>query len=273
MPEINSCKTHLTPQSNKTCFTTLHRSIVAGLLTIAGTVITTSVEAASITSYTISGTFYNESIYGAGGDPYTPTSDNVIIDPYDDIVSGTDFTLTFDLDDTIPGAPLGSNGSKFSSAVSNLELMFDSGTYIGWDNYGTTDDVFAFNNAGSSDQWSIFSTPYYSTDIDNLSIYDVDNNDYPESLTLDFLELTLLDTDEALYSTSPPELVAFNGTEFEITEMNLTWLGDNGVYDYTVFGEVNSITVSAVPLPSALWLFGSGLFAFVSMAARSRKKT
>ena len=273
MSEINSCKTHFTPQSNKTCFTTLHRTIVAGLLTIAGTVITTSAGAANITSYTISGTFYNESIYDAGGDPYTYTSDNVIIDPHDDIVSGTDFTLTFDLDDTIPGAPLGSNGSQFLSAASNLELTFNSGAYIGWDNYGTTDDVIAVNNAGSNDQWSIFSTPYYSTDIDYLNVYDIDNGTYPESLTLDSLEFSLLDTDEALYSTSPPELVAFNGTEFEITEVNLTWLGDSGVYDYIVFGEVNSITVSAVPLPGALWLFGSGLFAFISMAARSRKKT
>lgn len=271
MPKINDCKTHLTPQPNKTCLTTLRRSIAAGLLTFAGTVTATSAGAANITSYTLSGTFYNESIYDAGGNPYIPTSNNVIIDPYDDIVSGTDFTLTFNLDNTTPGAPLGSNGSQFLSAVSNLELTFDSGIYIGWNNYGMNDDVLAFNNAGSNDQWSIFSTPYNSTDIDYLSVYDIDNSDYPELLTLDFLELSLLDMDEALYSTSPPELIAFNGTEFEVAELNLTWLGDNGVYDYAVFGEVTSITVSAVPLPGALWLFGSGLLAFVGISARARK--
>jgi hypothetical protein len=221
---------------------------------------------AAIFSYQLSG-----SIGGDGGlisdvdAPGAPTADNVSVSP-DPFPNPVPFTISFDLDDSVTGVPAGSNGSSFSSAITNLVIDINGSAFYS----SSAEDVSEFDN-GSNHQWSFFTFggPYNLVD-DSVDIED-DMGNFVDSLQLMQADLFLLDTDSTLFSQNPPELVAFNGNEFEFGDFDLTWRSvASDLYLYSVTGDIESITVSAVPLPSAFWLFGSALLGLSGIAKRKK---
>lgn len=232
--------------------------MVAGIATPAG--------ASVITSYQMTGIFDYSYITDSNWDPVN----NVYVDV--EPVSGpTPFTLSFDLDGSVPRTSGTSTSSAFQSAVSNITLNVDG---VGWWSEGTSDVYEYINSYGGSvqnHQWSIFADEFdaiVNPDIGSLDLMDGDTGDYLESLSLYSLNLFLLDTDAALFASTPPGLVVFDGSEFEFFDIELTW--GSGSYNYTLAGNITDISVSAVPLPGAVWLFGSALLGLAGFAGFRR---
>ena len=96
-------------------------------------------------------------------------------------------------------------------------------------------------------------------------------------LNLSSLNLFLVDKDKALYSNTPPELVAPDGDEFERKQFSLVWSreedivipGDPGRDDlavsYSIKGEVDTFSKTLVPIPGAVWLFVPAILGLLAM--------
>jgi hypothetical protein len=83
------------------------------------------------------------------------------------------------------------------------------------------------------------------------------------SFTLSLTSMTVgAQSDSALLLTGTGTLT---GAGFDPTPATLSWTGNNG-------GSLHSwsATVSAVPVPAAVWLFGSGLLGLVCIARRRK---
>ena len=243
-------------------FLVLRQSTVLILLGLLGAVFAVPAGAATI-SYQLDGT-----IGGDGGTIFdnntgNPTTDTVFVAP-DPFPSSVSFSLSFDLDNSVAGTAAGSNGSNFAAAISNLVLTVDGSTFY----TSSSEDLDEFDN-GSNHQWSVFGfAGTFSTSVEFVDIED-SNGIGVDSLQLASMDLILLDLDAALFSQSPPELVAITGNEFEIADIDLTWSG-GATYDYGVTGTINTITTSAVPLPGSIWLFGSALLGLSGIAKRKK---
>ena len=59
----------------------------------------------------------------------------------------------------------------------------------------------------------------------------------------------------------------FTGTLVSVGNVGAAW----GSFDGTPYTEVYNVTVSAVPVPAAVWLFGSGLVGLAGIARRRRQ--
>ena len=58
----------------------------------------------------------------------------------------------------------------------------------------------------------------------------------------------------------------FTGTLLSAGNVGAAW----GAFDGTPYSEVYNVTVSAIPVPAAVWLFGSGLLGLVGVARRRK---
>jgi hypothetical protein len=54
-------------------------------------------------------------------------------------------------------------------------------------------------------------------------------------------------------------------------QFRLVFASDHG--DHTIIGNLNSLTLAAVPLPAAAWLFGSGVVGLIGLARRKMRTT
>lgn len=237
---------------------------------------------AALYSVTMMGNFNLEVLSDAGGDPYTPTSDSGLsLYPYPPY--GSDFTLSFILDDSATSDYSTSNLAIYPGAIHNLSLIAQTEVSYGpgitgyvletvWQQ-ANADALMAENS--NNHQWSIFS--YYDASVSSdFSSVDVEDDSLPwggwlDTLELDRLDLTLLDLDQTLFTQTPPELTAFNGNEFEYQVVEIQWKGTQGLYNYLLGGDISSITITPVPVPAAAWLFGSGLLGMFGAAARRRR--
>lgn len=164
-------------------------------------------------------------------------------------VPGHEFTSFYDFAGAPYGADLSATGFSFSNTapvgvVVNNDLMLTAaetnnavadGIYDWIEILGsTTTDVAGAHTPGNGQEWTLAL-------IASDSNWFTDGSVVPDNLPASFT----------------PILV---GADFDST----------GTETGFVFGAVDSITVSAVPVPAAVWLFGSGLLGLVSVARRRK---
>ncbi len=238
-----------------------------------------SAVAAPVVSYVMTGSFTTPGtleVNDAFSGDTVPDAE-LVNDPY---FSYGVFTLSFDVDLGITGyIPLFSDTAVFESAVTNMSLSIDGNPY--WSSsIGTarqTDPV----NPAFPQVWSWGSDGTFNPPVDELIAIDSSTSGYLATLTPEFVDVTLTDTSNTIYASSPVfDLIAFDGSEFDTKELLITWVADaydedgNMIGDYEGFyelsGTVKNVAVTTVPVPAVAWLFGSGLLAFVGVA-RSRR--
>jgi len=156
-----------------------------------------------------------------------------------------DFTLVGEV-------TIADTGNGFGLAVSDVITV--NGTFDDGALSGTGDEYVSFA-AGSGNSLSF--------DAGSVSFTQVDDVDYVTGLgpNLNFFN------------------GAFSGFDF-LAEFGLTGsfssvdllfdAGDDSFYTAYITGTWTSYTVSAVPVPAAVWLFGSGLLGLVGVARRRR---
>jgi hypothetical protein len=101
----------------------------------------------------------------------------------------------------------------------------------------------------------------------------VDDGDY---FARDFL-INLVKPTGNIFATdsllqTPPSLSPFslyNSVNNPQGQFRLVFTGDDG--DHTIIGNLTSLTVSAVPIPAAVWLFGSGVIGLIGLARRKMR--
>ena len=151
-------------------------------------------------------------------------------------------------DYSFTGAPYG--GAITGGSITTIGT--DSGVGIG-DNDGMGDDTFIINNLyGSSipyetisDTWGTYSSN--GTQAFGIDLYSLDTSIF-SGLNFQVLPLTLSNSDFALFYIE--EVDTFGNTTYLAT------------------GKLTAI--SAVPVPAAAWLFGSGLIGLIGLARRKK---
>ncbi len=147
-------------------------------------------------------------------------------------------------------------GAPYGGSITNGSITtIGSGSVVGLgDNDGMGDDAFYLNNlygAGATSAGEIADTWF----VDSYN-------------SLQFFGLTLYSLDTSLYSgltfqALPPLLNESDFAVFYIGELDTF-----GNTSYLASGILNSVT--SVPVPSAVWLFGSGLIGLFSASKRRK---
>lgn len=262
MSKSEGCRTHILKKP----------ALAAALLLAAhGSAMALPVSIGQIVSYEMTGSFYTpgmlEVIDANTGDT---VPDAVLVnDPY---FSYSSFTLSFDVDLGATGyIPSFSDTAVFESAVTNISLSIDGNPY--WSSsIGTarqTDPV----NAAFPQLWAWSSDGVFDPPVDELVAIDSNTSGYLATLTPESVDIALIDSSRTLYETySLLDLIFFDGSEFDDMAMIISWRAE--VYDqyenlisdyeayYALIGTIENVYVTAVPVPAAIWLFGSGLLAF-----------
>lgn len=215
---------------------------------------------ATITSYELMGHLGEGQVYWGGSDDEVIDSGFEVTNP---LLQGVAFSLKFDLNDSVAGVSVGAADFTFAEAVSNLELMVGGASF--WK--AEKSDVTESEEAGAQ-QWYIAETTGVHDAGEYVDLVDSSDSSIVDELKIGSFELILVDLDGALFGSSPFELAAFDGSEFELAEIQLKWLGFD--YDYKISGGIESVVVSAVPVPSALLFFATSLVGFLGIA---RKKS
>jgi hypothetical protein len=246
---------------------TLRKFAMIALFGFLGAVYTVPGEAA-ITSYQLQGLIGSDNVLDGGTNDIASEAEFVVNNP---VLATTSFSLNFVLDDSIVGAPAGVAGSIFASAVSSLELIIGGTTY--WSSSAA--DVSEFINGIAPNpvnhQWSIFETNGAQAGVEFIDLQDsLAGFDLVENMQLGSLNVFLIDSGGALFGSNPPELVAFDGSEFEDSTFELRWLGEFNDYDYRVIGNIDNIIVTTVPVPTAILFFASSLLGLSGMARWKR---
>ena len=238
--------------------------------------------ASNIVSYEMSGyfstpgTLYLEDAYS--GDPVSDAA--LLSDPFDYMFS---FTLSFDLDPHVSGnIPAFSPSAFFYDAVSNMSMSVDGSPY--WSSGDTTyvAQTEVLYDPTEPDHWSWSNFGGTFTDPDELTVIDQFGSQLATMVPAG-VGISLSDATRTLYDgQSLTDMLVFDGSEFtdmrmtlgwEVPELYDTW-GDpiNDYYGYyELTGTIESVYVTAVPVPAAAWLFGSGLLALIGMGRKSRR--
>ena len=83
-----------------------------------------------------------------------------------------------------------------------------------------------------------------------------------------FIDLRLGDSSGSVFSdTSLPLNLSLN--DFDIRTLILRSGQPNDI-KYQIDGEITALSVSAVPIPAAVWLFGSGIIGLIGVARRKK---
>ena len=231
----------------------------------------------TLTSYTAQGHFFGTAIEAISFDDETgdETFLNAFVDsqPFD--VSMSTFTLRFSVDESVDGnIPLFSPSAFFSGAVSDVSLEINGSTVF--DNAAdvATPGQFPGDFGGTlaaSWNWSFFPDPADLL-LSNLSVTDADTFEPLGSIVPQGFFFSLFDSSRTLYDGgSILDLITLDLNDFDSTSFQLFWgtdfseepdfeFGEPPEINYTVFGSIDSLTTTAVPVPAALWLFGSAIF-------------
>lgn len=231
-------------------------------------------------AYTMTGFFDDPVISDVDG--FGSTTDNVALYDGPPLEAGDSFTLSFILDDQAAQSSTYNSphsvGATYGNALTGLSLSVNGEIY--WQSPVEDVGEYIHPNASGNHQWSFFgfngSLQNGGELIEVLEVEDQDLNppEIVDELSFGGLSLFLLDTDSALFTQSPPELTTFDGSEFDLSWIELNWFGQGvdpsfqSLYDMSINGQIDNIAVSSVPLPAAFWLFGSVLLALMPVARR-----
>ena len=205
-----------------------------------------------------------------GNNLFEETQDAVYIDP---VPGDAAFILTFRLDDTVVASDhFTSTSSTFSDAISDLSLSLD-GEEVWFRHQEALFEYGPSTNITSS-QWSIFSS--YGAVLDSsmrkIQVKDTDTDSVVDEPELSRLLLFLVDSDGSTFTSVPPEMVAVNDlNQFGYKALELRWGGgpEDNSYNYLLDGDITELSVTAVPLPAAFWLFGSAVLGFAGFSRRT----
>jgi len=79
-------------------------------------------------------------------------------------------------------------------------------------------------------------------------------------------------TTDSLTETAPTlsPFSLYHAVNNPLGQFRLVFAGGDG--DHTIIGNLTSLTVSAVPIPAAVWLFGSGVIGLIGLARRKMRE-
>ncbi len=152
--------------------------------------------------------------------------------------------------------PSSSNGISYSSPI-NLWVASP-----GYTNFGvpiTTSSILTAN--GDEDYTLGFSMPITALGFDTYL------NGLGSATVSVFGNSGLLGTFSLIHN---PKLVGFLGIASTENITSLHWLTTGGYVINTGIDNIRTGSVSAVPVPAAIWLFGSGLMGLLGLNKRSR---
>ncbi len=184
-----------------TTFTINRQPAILILLGLLGTIFALPA-GAGIINYQLNGTIGGDGGIIFDSNTFLPTMDTVFVeqDPFPDEVS---FTLSFDLDDSVPGTSVASTDSNFPLAISNLDLTIDGSTFYSND-FEDLDEFVNGSNPNTNHQWSIFgfTGTFSAGSTEFLNIVDGMDN-IVDSLEITSADLFLIDFDATLFSPPP----------------------------------------------------------------------
>lgn len=246
---------------------------------------------ANIVPYIVTGTF-------DFGFSEASDFDGNFVDSFADvepIVYPAPFTLLFDLDtsadgDVIGGFVTGGIPVRFDNAVSNISLSINGVNVINDTETSATVTQFdRFDGAVPEfpSRWDFSLSPTETTpwNLDPVTVFTQDPLDefafIGTDLTADFLSFGLFDNTGELYDgfSFTNELLLPNLSLFDSTSLRIFWevVIEDDCFDeecgtltdvfYTAFATVESVSV--VPLPAAVWLFGAGVAALGAVQRRA----
>lgn len=184
---------------------------------------------------------------------------------------GTSFTGSYTYDSSSAATQIyNSNDYSYTGIVSDFSIYFDS-YYASLEGTG-----MRFQNDTPTDTYLVAGGAYHpeaSTNIDTnivLSNYvseTINSGYHLYTMRLDITDNSGNMLSDALLSQSVPDLT---GTS---TSFMLEFKLDCCTGRTTVYGSIDSLSIasiSTVPIPSAIWLFGSGLVGLIGVARRKK---
>lgn len=204
--------------------------------------------------------------------------------------------------------PMGSADSPTTESnngfdIQNVYSLYDVGAfggtlYLGIDVFGTVGDSRAVTDTTSLYEKSFNAANANRSVFDSNEAYRIvlfDGTSISDPVLLSYL-VTGQDAggDTGSYVTNPNSLVVtyavsefYNGVEFKITGLNalLSPFGDSNPANLLIFfgaessdpvtlsqgaGDTHLMQTQVVPVPAAIWLFGSGLLGLVGASVRKR---
>ena len=239
--------------------------------------------AANIVSYEMSGYFITPGTLELE-DYYSGeiiTDAELLDDPFNYMFT---FNLSFDLEPHVSGyVPIFSPSAIFDDAVSNMSMSVDGNPY--WSSNGPSyvAQTTMLYDPAEPDHWSWSNSNGTFTTPDELTVIDQFGFELA-TMTPDSVGISLDDATRTLYDgQSLSDLLIFDGSEFTDMQLFLNWeipelydtYGDpiNEYYGfYELIGTITDVQVSTVPVPAAVWLFGSGMLALGGVVGRKRRK-
>jgi len=159
-----------------------------------------------------------------------------------------------------------------NSLVKKLHIMLlivSSSTFLTRDYEASTDGTYGLQTQNIDDRMMSFGDNNHVDAIGFYLISVAENHSlWTITVTDQFGENYIHET--ISNNTKTPVYFGFLDTENGISSININsgWVGD-GVTNYLI-DNVSRSSISAVPLPAAVWLFGSGLIGLASFARRKK---
>ena len=175
------------------------------------------------------------------------------------------FEILLTFNDTSPGTPSGNDGVNYQSAIQSLQLRINGhSAYLtvggsGWPNDGKADEreISLFND-GTEVVDGYIQDSFNIVNVDRMESRYAPGANRHEYLSLVFTDRRLLAEGANMLSSTDLTSVA-PGDPLKANYSKQMYFGvtDTAVGGVQVRGTVTSI--SAIPIPAAVWLFGSAL--------------
>ncbi len=187
---------------------------------------------------------------------------------------GQTFTGSYTYDSSFPAtSTIGTNDITYTGAISNFTVNFGS-LYATLDNgavrYINDKEIPLIppeTNPSYYDTYTVQGRTDHSSLPTNVDTNIVLSDYHLRWLRLDVTDLTAVILNSALLTSGIPDITGQN-TRFEFGYQLDCCTGTTDVY-----GNIDSLTISSVPVPAAIWLFVTGIASLVSFTKYNNKKS